>query len=705
MSAPVRHPVIALVGNPNAGKTSLFNALTGARQRTGNYPGVTVERVSGTAQWEGQDYEIIDVPGLYSLSPVSLDEQLALQSLAQDPGADVVVAVIDGSNLERNLFLFSQLAEWRLNLVVAVTMTDLLERDETQLDLEVLRRNLDCPVVAVVPHKEEGLADLCRAVESAITSPSSPALHLGYPEIVESAVDRLLERGEPGWERGTLRRILLLGDAGPGHPEPSAALAASIESERAALVGPTGQGRQIDAQARYAWAAHVRKQALQPGSTVARWTERIDKVLTHRVFGLVFFLGLMWGVFQSIYTLAGPLMDGIEAVKLATQQLASAPLAGTPVLRSLVVEGIIEGFFAAVIFLPQIAILFFWIAVLEGTGYLARAAFLMDRLLGWCGLSGRAFIPLLSSFACAIPGIMAARVMPDHKSRLLTVLVAPLMSCSARLPVYVLMIGVVIEPMYGPAWAGFALFAMHFVGLAVAVPLVWALNRKVVKGRRLPFMLELPRYQRPKWRDVAVTIVSRVKVFLQTAGTIIVAMSVVIWALLAFPQGDDARYAREFAAQPSAYTETHTLEQFQQMRQREESILGRFGKAIEPAFAPAGFDWRLTTAVLAAFPAREVVVPAMGILFSEGGDVDEESEGLRATLAKATWPDGRPLITPWTAVSLMVFFALCCQCMATLAAMRRETGSWKWPLFAFVTMTGLAYVCAVAIYQLGRWIG
>jgi ferrous iron transport protein B len=328
----------------------------------------------------------------------------------------------------------------------------------------------------------------------------------------------------------------------------------------------------------------------------------------------------------------------------------------------------------------------------------------MDRLLGWCGLNGRAFIPLLSSFACAVPGIMAARVMPDAKSRLATIMVAPLMSCSARLPVYVLLIGAFIEPQFGAVWAGVALFAMHFVGLLVAIPVVFVLNRGFLKGKRLPFTLELPRYQMPRWRDVGLSVYSRGRMFLQTAGTIIFAMSIVIWALLFFPRSDEAaaRYRADYAGLTAAQQSRFTEENYVSQRQLRNSYLGRFGQAIEPAFVPAGFDWRLTTGILAAFPAREVVIPALGIIFSLGGDVDESSGDLRDALHHARWPDGRPLMTPWNAVSMMVFFALCCQCMATLATIKRETNSWKWPVVAFVYMTALAYLAAVAINSIGR---
>jgi ferrous iron transport protein B len=419
---------------------------------------------------------------------------------------------------------------------------------------------------------------------------------------------------------------------------------------------------------------------------------------------LVFFVALMYVVFQSIYTFATPLMDWIDGSFGSMADAAASSLRASPAVESFVVDGLIGGIGAAVIFLPQILILFFFISVLEGTGYLARAAFLMDRLLGWCGLNGRAFIPLLSSYACAIPGIMAARVMPDAKSRLATILVAPLMSCSARLPVYLLLIGTFIEPKYGAAWAGFTLFAMHFLGLLVAIPVVFFLNRKVIKGRRLPFVLELPPYQWPRWGDVLLTMYLRGKVFLKVAGTMILAMSILVWALLYFPRSDaDAKlYRADYASRDASFRELVGEDEFVAERQTENSYLGRFARSVAPAFEPAGFDWRITTGILAAFPAREVIVPTLGILFSVGSEADEGSGRLKSALGNAKRPDGTPLMNPWNAVGLMVFFALCAQCMSTLATVKRETNSWKWPVFMFVYMSALAYIGAVAVHQLGR---
>lgn len=698
---------IALAGNPNAGKTSLFNALTGAYQKVGNYPGITVERASATLNLGERKAEIVDVPGLYSTKVATLDEEVAMEVLADSP--DLVVCVVDATHLERNLYLFTQLAPIAPRLIVALTMTDLLCADGGTVDVDALQARLGVPVVVVVPHKSAGLVALRQAMSEALARSEGPlpvhdAIRWAHAE------NRVMHAfAQEGFDLARDQaHAALNGDGADMDARVTASprLRAELDAARAEL---RSEASALGPEARYAWTALVARETVShaPGRKPRSTSDRIDAVLTHRVLGLVVFVALMYGVFQSIYTFAEPLMNGIDSAFGWLGGAVRTWLEPWPVAQSLVVDGVLAGVGSVLTFLPQIVVLFVFIAVLEGSGYLARAAFLMDRLLGWAGLNGRAFVPLLSSFACAIPGIMAARVMPDARSRLATILVAPLMSCSARLPVYVLMIGAFIEPQFGTAWAGFALFAMHFVGPMVAVPIVWALNRTLLRGTRLPFLLELPPYQWPKLRDVGLTVYFRAIVFLKTAGTIIVVMSVVIWALLFFPrsEGDAARWAREYAALPAQTRAAVTEEHYAQRRQTESSYLGQFGKAIEPAFAPVGFDWRLSTAILAAFPAREVVVSSLGILFSLGSEVDEGSGDLRNQLQRATWPDGRRLLTPWTAAGLMLFFALCCQCGATLATIKRETGGWKWPAFVFAYMTALAYAAALAAQLLGRAFG
>jgi ferrous iron transport protein B len=673
---------VAFVGNPNAGKTTLFNSITGSRQKVGNYAGVTVEKVYADIILGQLDVRISDVPGLYSLDPVSADESVAVSVIQSE--VDLIVCIIDASNLERNLYLFSQIAQLKVPIVVAVTMVDRLAGKGNELDIAALSEELGCSVVSVVGHKEEGIANLRQEIETRLLSAMVPTCDI-HSVGIENLRIRLARIGYDVSPEGL---SLELQKSEPGFVKYFSEFPELKEDYLKAQESLTG----LTVADRFAWAKRVQDRCLsvsgqRKGLSI---TDKVDRILTHRVFGLIVFTAVMYTVFLSIYSLSQPFMSLIETLFAWMGSKAGVLLSRNELIQSFVVDGIIAGVGGVVVFLPQILILFFFIAFLEGTGYLSRAAFLMDRLLGWCGLNGRAFIPLLSSFACAIPGIMAARVMPDAKSRLATILVAPLMSCSARLPVYMLLIGAFIEPKYGAFWAGTALFGMHLLGLMVAIPVVFTLNRGILKGKRLPFVLELPPYQLPKWKDVLIALTTRAKVFLTTAGTTILVMSILIWAAGYFPRLPERQKAN---MEPKLV----------QQAQLEHSALGRFGKIIEPAFVPLGFDWRISTAIICAFPARETVVPSMGILFSLGNGAEDNE--LRDQLQKAKLPNGKPLFTPWTAVGMMVFFALCAQCFSTLATVRRETGSRKWAYFMFVYMTALAYGGAFVVQLLGKALG
>ena len=673
---------VAFVGNPNAGKTTLFNSITGSRQKVGNYAGVTVEKVYADVTLGQFDVRISDVPGLYSLEPVSADESVAVSVIQSE--VDLIVCIIDASNLERNLYLFSQISQLKVPMVVALTMVDRLAGKGNELDIVALSEELGCPVVAVVGHKEEGIANLRQEIETGLLSLVVPSC-----EIHSVGIENLRMRlARIGYDVSPEGLSLELQKSEPGFVKYFSEFPELKEDYLKAQESLTG----LTVADRFAWAKRVQDRCLsvsgqRKGLSI---TDKVDRILTHRFFGLIVFTAVMYTVFLSIYSLSQPFMSLIETLFAWMGSKAGLLLSRNELIQSFVVDGIIAGVGGVVVFLPQILILFFFIAFLEGTGYLSRAAFLMDRLLGWCGLNGRAFIPLLSSFACAIPGIMAARVMPDAKSRLATILVAPLMSCSARLPVYMLLIGAFIEPKFGAFWAGTALFGMHLLGLMVAIPVVFILNRGILKGKRLPFVLELPPYQLPKWKDVLIALTTRAKVFLTTAGTTILVMSILIWAAGYFPRLPESQKAN---MEPKLV----------QQAQLEHSALGRFGKIIEPVFMPLGFDWRISTAIICAFPARETVVPSMGILFSlgSGAKVNE----LREQLQKAKLPNEKPLFTPWTAVGMMVFFALCAQCFSTLATVRRETGSRKWAYFMFVYMTALAYIGAFVVQLLGKALG
>jgi len=733
ISPPAARTVhIALVGNPNTGKTTVFNRLTGVRQRVGNYPGVTVERKLGSTQIDGRPITVIDLPGTYSLVAESVDERVVIDVLAGrikgTPRPDVAVCVVDATNLKRNLFLAMQLAETGLPLVIALNMADEADDQGIHIDTAVLSERLGVPVVSMSAAQNRGINELKQAIARAIEQ-QPRMIPVRMPESVIEATHELRRAlgrfSEVELNDAELRRLLFDADSAVlDRFGPQRATAAGIVRETCDRLASSGAclstTEAIVSYAHLDTILHGVVTRVTPHRQSP--THAIDYWLTHRLFGLVAFFGLMAIVFISIYIGANPLMDAIDAGKGYIQNLAGGLLAGSPMLESLVVDGVIEGVGAVVIFLPQILILFFFISLLEDTGYMARAAFLMDKLFGWCGLNGKCFVPMLSSFACAVPGILSARTISDPKARLTTILVAPLMSCSARLPVYVLLIAALIEPVYGPWLAGLALLAMHFVGLAVALPIAFVVNRFLLKTKSQPFVLEMPPYRTPRLRDVLHRMWHQGAAFLKAAGTIIFAMTIIIWALLYFPHGEhvEQQAAAEFTQQVAAErgisdaAAAELVAEDEDLAGRlgntidaayvEQSMLGRAGKFVQPVFAPAGFDWKITVSVLAAFPAREVVVSTLGIIYRLGGDTDEESTGLRDAVVNAKWSEGaragQPVFTPLVAFALMVFFALCSQCGSTLAVIARET-SWRWAVVSFLYMTTLAWLGAVAVYQVG----
>lgn len=736
-SADGRPSQVFLLGNPNTGKSTLFNRLTGLRQRVGNYPGVTVERKTGMLRLGDRDVEVVDLPGSYSLAAASPDERVVIDALSgRIPGLrrpDLVVCVVDATNIQRNLFLASQIADAGLPLIIALNLVDAARREGLRIDSELLSRRLGVPVVPTVAVTGEGVEALRAAVGWALEFPPRMTA-IAWPACIGEAMGRvrasLGDAVREGVSDAELRRVLF-------DSEPVVLERLGVARENAAAV--VGPARDI---VRHAGFNPLAAEALlqyehigallegvvrAPEKPRASKSESVDRMLTHRWWGLAVFGALMYLVFQSIYTWAAPAMDAVEAGKGWLQERVAAALDGAPMVQSLVADGIVEGVGAMLIFLPQILVLFFFIALLEDTGYMARAAFLMDRLFGWCGLNGKSFVPLLSSYACAVPGVLSARVIEDPKARLATILIAPLMSCSARLPVYTLMIGAFVEPRHGPFWAGVALFAMHFVGLLVALPVAAVLNRFFLRTKTQPFLLEMPPYRVPRLRDVLWRMGERGWEFVWRAGTVILAITVIIWALLYFPRPaeveEDVR--RAFVAEVAAergVPEAEVLGMLSvgdgalasRLGSRtasayiEQSAMGRMGRAVQPIFDLAGFDWKITVGVVASFPAREVIIATLGVIYSLGGEVDEASGDLRSAMAAERWGEGpragTPVYTLAVAFAIMVFFALCQQCGATVAVVAQET-NWRWAAFSFCYMTALAWLGAVAVYQIGSRLG
>ncbi|NNJ26909.1 Fe(2+) transporter FeoB [Planctomycetes bacterium LzC2] len=725
--------VVALVGNPNTGKSTLFNALCGARARTGNFPGVTVEKKVGRLKLPtlgpsrsggGGAAEVIDLPGTYSLSPRSADEMVSVDVLLGDaygtPRPDAVVCVVDASNLHRNLYLVSQVLELGLPVVVALNMGDVARARGTTIDAGVLSEKLGVPVIPTEAHRRRGLEELKTAIVAAASGPALQPVR-SLPDAVVAEANALegwlSEHGCPDVPAYLRERMVL--DVGGQVVERyrtrcTGDLPAHLGEVRSRLAEAGCRVPAVEAAGRYAWAREVLDGAVETTpEPAATGSDRLDRILTHRVWGLLAFAALMFAVFQAIFSWAGPFMDAIgEGQGWLSGLVQSAMPPGA--FRSLIIDGVIAGVGGVLVFLPQIVILFLAIAILEDCGYMARAAFLMDRLMSRLGLSGKSFVPLMSSFACAVPGVMATRVIENRRDRMVTILVAPLMSCSARLPVYLLLIGAFVPATaYLGGWVtlqGLVLFAMTSLGAVVAIPVAWLLRKTWFKGETPPFVMELPPYRWPSPRNVALRVYDRGKAFVTRAGTLIFAASVLIWAAGYFPGDHTELHAVQAKMENPQVAADMSAEAWDALEERRrklsadliaDSALGRTGRFIEPAVKPLGWDWKIGVGALASFPAREVIIATLGTIYSLGGDVDETDDGLRDAMRRSEWPDGDPVYTLPVALSVMVFFALCAQCAATLMVIKRETNSWRWPIFTFVYMTGLAYVAALLTYQIG----
>jgi len=697
---------VALAGNPNSGKTSLFNGLTGLRTKVANYPGVTVERVEGRMQLsDGRAARLVDLPGCYSLFARSEDERIARNVLLGlqegSPRPDIVIAVVDATNLERNLYFVTQLMETGLPLCVALTMVDVAERSHVPIEVADLEAALGVPVVPVVGRTGRNLEELRAALSRATRAGRKWRMPRAGEEALAGlcAAVRAARIVPPEAEEGEALRLLTVArPADPFLARGGPALREALNEARARLEREGIDREAVEAECRYALCNDIARRARrvhgEPGPSVS---ERIDRVVTHRILGPILYVALMALVFQAVYAWAVPFMDAIDAGK-GWMQGSVRGLLGPGMFTDLAVDGVLEGVGSVLIFLPQICLLFLFLTLLEDAGYLARAAFIVDRVMRGVGLHGKAFIPLMSSFACAIPGIMATRTIEHRRDRLVTILVAPLMSCSARLPVYALMIGAFIPDGY----QGVTLLSMYVLSVTAALTVAWLLRKTLFRGEPSTFILELPSYKLPSARQVARTVLGRALVFVRQAGTIILAISVVLWFLAYFPRSDEiAAQAAERRAQgePSA-----DVARWESAAQIHQSFAGTIGHALEPAIRPLGFDWKIGVGLVSSFAAREVLVSTLGIVYGVG-DADETSPALRDRLRRDRTPAGEPVLSPLKAVSLMVFFVLACQCMSTLAVVRRETNSWRWPLFMFGYMTVLAYVGSLVVYQGGLALG
>ncbi|MBL8768827.1 MAG: ferrous iron transport protein B [Planctomycetes bacterium] len=724
---------IVVAGNPNTGKSTLFNALTGGSVKVGNYPGITVERHAGTLRLPDlTTAELVDCPGTYSLSARSHEEFLALEAVAGLPPIgrpDLVVVVVDATQITRNLYLTLQIIELGLPVVVALNMVDQLQSAGITIDAAAMAKALGVPVVPVVARNGTGVDQLKRQIAAILHAPQRVRPSWNWrprSAKLRADVDAVSAKIPDAWADGDLERrdalalwaMLSLDDEDELRDVPTE-LRAVVRERRATA---DADGRELEReiiQSRYDWIDAHEAEFVRQTRQVTRFSDRIDRVLLHPAGGFLLFLAIMTFLFQALFTLADPLIGWIEDA-FAFGQAALRDAMAPGLFADFLVDGVIAGIGAFVVFLPQILILFLFLGIMEDSGYMARVAVLMDRVMRAMRLNGRAFVPLLSGYACAIPAILATRTMDRQRDRLLTMLVIPLMTCSARLPVYGLLIAAIVPPGdRAPLQQGLLMTAMYVFATLMALVVALVLGRTMLKGPRVPLVIEMPPYRLPQARIVLRSMWQQGREFMTKAGTIILACSIAMWLLLTFPR--DVTLSRDFGAERAileATLRTSTTGDLADLEQRiaaldaEElgertraSYAGRIGHVIEPALTPLGFDWRVGIGILGAFAAREVFVSTMGIVFGIGSDADPEDALLRARLRAATWPDGRTLFTPLVCLSLMIFFALACQCMSTLAVIARETRGWRWPAFTFVYMTALAWLLSFAVYQGGRALG
>ncbi len=695
---------IALVGNPNSGKSSLFNALTGLNQQVANFPGVTVDKKTGQCQIsENLTATLIDLPGTYSLYPKRSDEWVAYKVLLQqdeDIKPDMVVLVADASNLKRNLLFCSQIIDLKIPVVMALSMTDLAKNKGTEIDISGLERELGVQVVNINPRKNKGIPALKKVIEQTfISNFISPREFIDNASLAEKPVDELKSL-LPGISDYTALHYLI----NHSHFKLEEGLQKKILAiEEGSGFNPTkSQAEEI--MQRYSRIKYIMNQTVVEADPLQRtiFTEKLDNILLHRKWGYLILLAVLFLLFQSVYWIAQFPMDAIEwsFSKLSGILGDILPAAWW---SDLLINGVVAGLSGIIIFIPQIMILFGLITLLEDTGYMARISFLTDKLMRSVGLNGKSVMPMISGLACAVPAIMSARNIENRKERLLTIMVTPLMSCSARLPVYTILIALVVpSKLYFGFLSvqGLVMMALYLLGTLMALLVSFVMRFFIDIKERSFFILELPVYRSPRWKNALTTMVEKAKIFVFQAGKIIMVISLLLWVLSSYGPPTkmaavSTRYENLIQTNPNQQKE---LSKKRQMELLENSFAGILGKAIEPAIRPLGYDWKIGIALITSFAAREVFVGTMATLYSVGDDADENNNTLRQKMSAAAKADGTKVYNLASGLSLMVFYMLAMQCMSTLAIVKRETRSWKWPAIQLVYMTALAYLLSWLTY-------
>jgi ferrous iron transport protein B len=698
---------IALVGNPNSGKTSLFNVLTGLHQQVGNFPGVTVDKKTGTTTLApGLDALIIDLPGTYSLYPKRADEWVAYKVLLnqdEDIKPDMVLLVADASNLKRNLLFCSQILDLKIPVVVALTMMDLAKNKGTQIDIPGLERELGVPIIPINPRKNKGIAPLKKSLETAIEKINqAPARDfIDTNALAPAPIDALKEHFP---HLSNYRAIhYLINHENFAFDDATQDLIENIEIDN--KFNPTRtQAEEI--MQRYGRIKFIMQQTVVESDPLqkALFTERLDNLLLHRYWGYIILLSVLFLLFQSVFWIATYPMDGIEWIfsQLGGWLGNVLPAAWW---SDLLINGVLAGLSGIMVFVPQIMILFGLITILEDSGYMARISFLTDKLMRKVGLNGKSVMPMISGYACAVPAIMSARNIENKKERLLTIMITPLMSCSARLPVYTILISLIIpSKLYFGflSLQGLVMMCLYLMGTVMALIVSWVLKWFIKSTERSFFILELPVYRGPRWKNALATMIQKAKIFVFDAGKVIMIISLLLWALSTYGpkqkmQAVTTKYEQLIAAHPDQAKE---LNKHRKTELLQNSYAGTLGKAIEPAIRPLGYDWKIGIALITSFAAREVFVGTMATLYSVGEDADDNNNTLRQKMSAAVKPDGTKVYDLATGLSLLVFYVLAMQCMSTMVVVKKETRSWKWPVIQLLYMTGLAYLMSWLVYVL-----
>jgi ferrous iron transport protein B len=698
---------IALVGNPNSGKSSLFNALTGLNQKVGNFPGVTVDKKTGTSElMPGVAVNIIDLPGTYSLYPKRGDEWVTYKVLLKQDAevkADLVVLLVDASNLKRNLLFCSQIIDLKIPMVVALTMMDLANKKGIEIDVSGLERELGVPIVVVNPRKNKGTAQLKKVIaQTAQQLYHSPVRDFIHNKSLAAAAVEDVRNFFPDISDYTAIHYLI------NHEHFDFDHTVQGKIEHIELVNTFNHTR-VQAEEimqRYGRIKQIMQHTVSEPDPLQKtlFTERLDNILLHRRWGYLILLLVLFLLFQSVFWLAQFPMDGIDWTfsKLSGWVGGILPEGW---FSDLLVNGLLAGLSGILVFVPQIMILFGLITILEDTGYMARISFLTDKLMRKVGLNGKSVMPMISGFACAVPAIMSARNIENRKERLLTILITPLMSCSARLPVYTILIGLVVPKgkLFGfIGLQGLVMMGLYLLGLVMALIVSYVAKWFIKLKEKSFFILELPVYRAPRWKNIIVTMISKARIFVMDAGKVIIIISLILWALSSYgPAGRRAAVNQEFAQQIQQHpADKALLDKEKSAALLENSYAGILGRAIEPVITPLGYDWKIGIALITSFAAREVFVGTMATLYSVEGGKNADQLTLRQRMESARRQDGTKVYTLATGLSLMIFYAFAMQCMSTLAVVRRETRTWKWPLIQLVYMTGLAYVMSLLAYQL-----